>query len=249
MSAEYSKDPMIYGKLYNLCGVRFLGTGLTAALNHQHWFQQRRMIEPAFKRTYLMGLMGIFDDQAEELMKVLAEKADGETKVDVMNLLRRVTLDIIAKAAFGLELKTLHDDQTPFPHAVNMVNEGLSNSRVPLFEYLPWNRKLVREIQESVRLLRHTGKECIEQRRKAIQKGEEVPVDILTQILKVEGRRCLLEGSTISCVSHFTCILGSRKGHCAGFWPLASSTCAPKQFIRVPSYHAAFDRIGFSLAS
>lgn len=42
--------------------------------------------------------MEIFNDQAEDLMKVLNEKADGEMEVDMMNLLRRLTMDIIAKA-------------------------------------------------------------------------------------------------------------------------------------------------------
>lgn len=48
--------------------------------------------------SYLIGLMGIFNDQAEDLMKVLNEKADEETEVDMMSLLRRSALDIIAKA-------------------------------------------------------------------------------------------------------------------------------------------------------
>ncbi|XP_042302570.1 cholesterol 24-hydroxylase-like [Sceloporus undulatus] len=65
-----------------------------------------------------------------------------------------------------------------------MVMKGMANARIPLFEYMPGNRKTVNEIQKSLRLLRRTGKECIEQRRKAIQNGEEVPLDILTQILK-----------------------------------------------------------------
>ncbi|CAJ0923274.1 unnamed protein product [Ranitomeya imitator] len=48
-------------------------------------------------------------------------------------------------------------------------------------------RNFVKEVQESVRLLRKTGKECIEKRKKAIQDGEEIPMDILTQILKGAG--------------------------------------------------------------
>ncbi|XP_044303601.1 cholesterol 24-hydroxylase isoform X2 [Varanus komodoensis] len=144
-------------------------------------------MDPAFSRSYLIGLMGTFNEQAEELMMELEKKADGETAVDVMDLLRRVTLDIIAKAAFGLELNTLHDDRTAFPQAVTMIMKGIGAARRPFFRYLPWNRKVVKEVQESVRLLRRIGKECIEQRHKAIRNGEEVPLDILTQILKGAG--------------------------------------------------------------
>lgn len=46
----------------------------------------------------------------------------------------------------------------------------------------------MKEVKESVRLLRRAGKECLDQRREAIQNGKEVTVDILTQILKGDGR-------------------------------------------------------------
>ncbi|KAL8168965.1 UNVERIFIED_CONTAM: hypothetical protein K2H54_027185 [Gekko kuhli] len=165
-------------------GVRFLGNGLVTERDYNHWHKQRKIMDPAFSRSYLIGLMGTFSDRAEELMKVLEEKADGETEVDMMDLLRRVTLDIIAKVAFGLELNSLNNDLSPFPRAMSLMAQGMTEKRRPLFKYMPGNGKVVKEIEENLRLLRRTGKECIEQRRKAIQNGEETPLDILTQILK-----------------------------------------------------------------
>nr|XP_020668554.1 cholesterol 24-hydroxylase-like [Pogona vitticeps] len=134
MLPQYPKDRITYGYLFNMFGVRFLGNSLVTEPDYDHWHKQRRIMDPAFSRTYLIDLMGPFNDQAEELMKELQKKADGETQVDVMNLLGRVTLDIIAKVAFGLELNTLHDDQTPFPHAVNLVMRGLGEGRNPFFK-------------------------------------------------------------------------------------------------------------------
>ncbi|XP_060118766.1 cholesterol 24-hydroxylase-like [Heteronotia binoei] len=188
MLPQYPKDPDIYSMFFNIFGVRFFGNGLISDPNHERWRKQRRIMDPAFSRTYLSGLMGIFNEKAEELMKVLEEKADGETEVDVMSLLRRVTLDIIAKVAFGLELNTLHDYQTPFPRAVDLIAEGMTKIRIPFFQYIPWNRKKVKEIQDSLRLLRRTGEECFERRRKAMLNDEETPLDILTQILKSEAQ-------------------------------------------------------------
>uniref|UniRef100_A0A8D0GRG6 Cholesterol 24-hydroxylase n=1 Tax=Sphenodon punctatus TaxID=8508 RepID=A0A8D0GRG6_SPHPU len=184
MLPGYPKDRIVYGKLFELFGVRFLGNGLVADQDYDHWHQQRRIFDPAFSRTYLIGFMGTFNEKAEELMNKLEGKADGETEVDMMNMLSRVTLDVIAKVAFGLEINTLHDDQTPFPHAVTMVMKGLRETRFPFTKYLPGKQKLLKEIQNSARLLRRVGKECLEQRRKAIENAEETPVDILTQILK-----------------------------------------------------------------
>ncbi|XP_048342158.1 cholesterol 24-hydroxylase isoform X2 [Sphaerodactylus townsendi] len=184
MLPQYPKDRLVYSRLYNMFGVRFLGNGLITDRDYNHWHKQRKIMDPAFTRSYLIDLMGIFNDKAEELMQVLEEKADGETEVDMMNLLRQLTLDIIAKVAFGLELNSLNNDQVPFAHAMSLIGVGMAAGRKPLFKYMPGNRKVVKEIQDHLRLLRRVGKESIEQRRKAIQNGEETPVDILTQILK-----------------------------------------------------------------
>nr|XP_034962116.1 cholesterol 24-hydroxylase-like isoform X3 [Zootoca vivipara] len=183
LSPQYPKDQE-YERASNLFGERFLGNGLVSDLDHAHWYKQRRIMDVAFSRSYLTRLMGTFNDQADKLIEELEGKADGKTEVDMLSLLSRVTLDIIAKVGFGLELNTVYDDQTPFPRAIYMALQGLSKSRIPFFEYMPWNRKEVKDAQESVRLLRRTGKECIEQRRKDMQDGEEIPLDILTQILK-----------------------------------------------------------------
>ena len=49
---------------------------------------------------------------------------------------------------------------------------------------MPKNRKFVREVKEASLLLRNTGAEWINERKEAIQRGEDVPKDILTQIIK-----------------------------------------------------------------
>ncbi|OXB62479.1 hypothetical protein ASZ78_003867, partial [Callipepla squamata] len=51
-------------------------------------------------------------------------------------------------------------------------------------QYMPGKQKMIKEVQDSVRLLRRVGKECIDKRREAIQSEKEMPTDILTQILK-----------------------------------------------------------------
>lgn len=53
---------------------------------------------------------------------------------------------------------------------------------------MPWHWKFVKEVEDSAELLRKTGKECIEKRKRAVKNGEEVPDDILTQILKSAGK-------------------------------------------------------------
>ncbi|NWY71414.1 CP46A hydroxylase, partial [Erithacus rubecula] len=184
MSPQHPKDPIVYGTLFSLFGERFLGNGLVTVCSHEHWHKQRRIMDPAFSRSYLIGLMDTFNEKAEELMEKLEQKADGKTEFSMLSMMSRVTMDIIGKVAFGLELNSLSDDQTPLPNAVTKVMEGLNKARVPFMRFMPGKQKFVKEVRESVRLLRRVAKECIERRREAIQSGKEATMDILTQILK-----------------------------------------------------------------
>ncbi|NWJ11113.1 CP46A hydroxylase, partial [Crypturellus undulatus] len=163
---------------------RFLGNSLVTDLNYEHWHKQRKIMDPAFSRTYLIGLMETFNEKAEELMEKLEEKADGKKEFSMLAMMSRVTLDIIAKIAFGLELNTLNDDQSPFPKAVTMIMKAMTETRIPFVTYMPGKQKMIKEIQESVRLLRRVARECIEQRREDVKNGKEATLDILTQILK-----------------------------------------------------------------
>ncbi|XP_053331287.1 cholesterol 24-hydroxylase [Spea bombifrons] len=183
MSTKYSKDDF-YDRVANIFGVRFMGNGLVTDRDHDHWHKQRRVMDPAFSRTYLIDLMGPFNEKAEDLMTALSGKANGKQEVKIHDMMSRVTLDVIAKVAFGMELNSLEDDETPFPQAISTVMRGLVETRNPLAKYLPGKRAFIRKVHQSVKLLRQTGKECIERRQRAIEEGEEVPVDILTQILK-----------------------------------------------------------------
>ncbi|XP_059331138.1 cholesterol 24-hydroxylase isoform X1 [Ammospiza nelsoni] len=184
MSPQHPKDPTVYGSLFSLFGERFLGNSLVTVCNHEHWHKQRRIMDPAFSRSYLIGLMETFNEKAEELMEKLEKKADGKTEFSMLSMMSRVTMDVIGKAAFGLELNALSDDQTPLPNAVTKIMEGLNKARDPFIRFMPGKQKMLKETRESVRLLRRVGKQCIDQRREAIQNGKEASMDILTQILK-----------------------------------------------------------------
>ncbi|CAJ0923272.1 unnamed protein product [Ranitomeya imitator] len=112
---------------------RFMGKGLLSNRNHEQWHKQRRIMDPAFSRTlhffgfsrYLIGLMGTFNEKAEEMMGKLQEKADGKCHVAMHTLLSRTTLDVISKVAFGMEMNSLENDETPFPRAISLVLRAL----------------------------------------------------------------------------------------------------------------------------
>uniref|UniRef100_A0A8D1G0U6 Cytochrome P450 family 46 subfamily A member 1 n=1 Tax=Sus scrofa TaxID=9823 RepID=A0A8D1G0U6_PIG len=79
-------------------------------------------------------------------------------------------------------LEAQADGQTP----VSMQDMLTCTTMDILAKFMPGKWKQLREIRESVRFLRQVGKDWVQRRREALQRGEDVPADILTQILKAE---------------------------------------------------------------
>ncbi|XP_069806119.1 cholesterol 24-hydroxylase-like [Dendropsophus ebraccatus] len=183
MSPKYTKDDF-YDRMHSMFGIRFMGNGLLTDRNYDHWHKQRRIMDPSFSKTNLIESMRTFNDKAEDLMDRLVEKADWKSHVGMHDMMSRVTLDIIAKVGYGMELNAICDDQTPFPQAISMAMRGMVEARNPLSAINPFKQAVIREVKKNVDFLRDTGRQRIELRMKAIHDGEAIPKDILTQILK-----------------------------------------------------------------
>ncbi len=54
-------------------------------------------------------------------------------------------------------------------------------------QLFPKNWKTVQQSKDATELLRKTGEKWIQKRKTAIENGEDVPKDILTQIIKTAG--------------------------------------------------------------
>ncbi|XP_053553551.1 cholesterol 24-hydroxylase [Bombina bombina] len=185
MSPNCPKDPYVYSRLFYLFGKRFLGKGLLTDQDNDHWYKQRRIMDPAFSHTYLRQMFGVFNETAEKLMEQLEKIADGKQEVSLQKMINSVTLDVITQVAFGMDLGLVEGNRTAFPNAISTVLKGMTHYlQDPFMQYLPKNWAFVQEVQNSAELLRKTGRECIRQRKQAMLNGEEIPKDILTKILE-----------------------------------------------------------------
>ncbi|XP_036608723.1 cholesterol 24-hydroxylase [Trichosurus vulpecula] len=187
MSPQYKKDALIYSKLHSLFGKRFLGRGLVSELDHELWQKQRRIFDLAFHRSYLMSSMGTINEKAEQMMEMLEAKADGKTEVCMEDVISSTVYAISTKTFFGMELKSLVDEQKPFLLAIRNVIEGVTLADNPFLKFSLRKRKWINKTQESIRFLREMGKEWIEYRREAIQNNREFPPDVIMQMLKAEA--------------------------------------------------------------
>ncbi|XP_074183047.1 cholesterol 24-hydroxylase isoform X2 [Rhinolophus sinicus] len=186
MSTKYNKDSKMYHAIQTVFGERLFGQGLVSECDYERWHKQRKVMDLAFSRSSLVSLMETFNEKAEQLVEILEAKADGQTPVSMQEMLTCTTIDILAKAAFGMETSMLLGAQKPLSGKVKLILEGISASRNTLAKFMPGKWKQLREIRESVRFLRQVGKDWVQRRREALKRGEDVPADILTQILKAE---------------------------------------------------------------
>uniref|UniRef100_A0A452T404 Cholesterol 24-hydroxylase n=1 Tax=Ursus maritimus TaxID=29073 RepID=A0A452T404_URSMA len=186
MSTKYNKDSKMYHAIQTVFGERLFGQGLVSECDYERWHKQRRVMDLAFSRSSLVSLMETFNEKAEQLVEILEAKADGQTPVSMQDMLTCTTMDILAKAAFGMETGMLLGAQKPLSRKVKLILEGITASRNTLAKFMPGKWKQLREIRESIRFLRQVGKDWVQRRREALKRGEDVPADILTQILKAE---------------------------------------------------------------
>ncbi|KAM6965515.1 cholesterol 24-hydroxylase-like [Aplochiton taeniatus] len=204
MSPLYPKDDMVYKPLFYLFGLRFLGNGLVTARDHQQWYKQRRIMDPAFSSLYLRGLIGTFNERAERMIDKLADMADGQTEANMLHMCNCLTLDVITKVAFGVDLDLMTECNSPFPKAIEMCLVGMTNeSRNPMFQLYPKNWKFIKEVQKACQLIRSTGIKWIGERKTAMQNGEDVPKDILTMIIKSAGQEHMDKDDEESMLDNF----------------------------------------------
>ncbi|XP_069591485.1 cholesterol 24-hydroxylase-like isoform X2 [Ranitomeya imitator] len=183
LSPKYTKDDF-YERLHFIFGTRFMGRGLLTDVDYDHWHKQRRLMDPAFSKSFLIRSMQTFNEKAEDMVDKLLEMADWKQEIKMHDMFGRVTLDVIAKIAFAMDVDSILDEKIQLPQNITKVMQGMLLSRDFLARFNPSKQKLIKEVRKSLDILRKEGKERILQRIKAIEDGEETPKDILTQILK-----------------------------------------------------------------
>ncbi|XP_071834636.1 cholesterol 24-hydroxylase-like [Apostichopus japonicus] len=182
-NAEHTK-PETFDLMADLYGIRFLGNGLLTERDHSKWNARRKMINPAFHRKQLIDLMGHFNTSSDKLVVKFKRDSDTDKPVQLMDGLCRTTLDVIAKAGFGMKEELILED-SPFIDAVDTSLKGLLHQFHNPFDWMdPRCWKYHAEIRKSLIFLRNFGRDTIAKSREAQYKGEAQTNNILNNILK-----------------------------------------------------------------
>ncbi|XP_022090630.1 cholesterol 24-hydroxylase-like [Acanthaster planci] len=186
-SLKYPKD-WTYDGIATVYGARFLGRGLVTERNHELWLKRREIFNPAFSRNYLKTCINQFNASSDLLVGYLKSKADGKTGVRLLPELNKVTIDIIAKIAFGSNFYQFDAEKmTSFNEEFDTALRGMRMQfEKPWYTFNPsrsaWDYRA--KVRQAIQKLRETGRMIIQKQMKALGRGEELSNNILSFILQ-----------------------------------------------------------------
>jgi len=158
---------------------RYYGVNVVHS-NGTDWQRYRKICNPAFKSLP----MHFFIETGDKLMDML-EKIDNKP-IEVRDLMHRFTLDVLGKAAFGMDFNNLGDPNNIYVTAYNKVQEDIQNPYFiyfPILNYIPFlNKQRFKRVEE----LDNKFDKIIEQKREDLVNGntESNRKDLLDLMLK-----------------------------------------------------------------
>ena len=158
---------------------KFLGDGLLTS-NGETWRTHRRLVQPAFRRDRVRGFAGLISSSAGELVESWREKARAGEATDVQDDLMQVTLRIIGMTMLSVDLREgasqLGRDVTT---CLRRTNEYLT--ALPGAHLAPTRKN--RAFKRAKRSLDRGVMQIIDERRRRMSRGEEIPTDVLSLLL------------------------------------------------------------------
>lgn len=119
---------------------RVLGDGLLTS-EDELWRQQRRTIQPAFRRERIAGFAAVVTDEADAMLGRL-ESHVGGSPVDVVAEMTRLTIAVLGRTLFDMDLSPLRFLGGAFEVAQDQAMfEMVTLGALPLWLPLPRNRR------------------------------------------------------------------------------------------------------------
>ncbi|KAI9251834.1 cytochrome P450 [Phascolomyces articulosus] len=146
-------------------------------LSGQHWLDQRKIANPAFRRSMPVALFGRL---TEKLFNVI--DTTGDTS-DVYDLMERWTLDALGNAGFGFDFDAISSKQNKWVKKYNDIINATQNPIYGLFpilerrflNWIPSRKKSHQDMDEF-----HDMIQClIDKKRKLIQEQKESGISVM----------------------------------------------------------------------
>lgn len=126
---------------------KLLGEGLITT-DQPHWASQRQALNPLFSPTATEDYAGAIYDAVEAGVYELERKAQRHETIDIGDAMMRLTMRVVSRAAFGVDLGEGHDDVAwAFTYAFGYIAASITDPlRPPLFMPTRSNRRYRRAL-------------------------------------------------------------------------------------------------------
>ncbi len=154
---------------------RLIGDGLLTS-EGDLWRQQRRTIQPAFRRDRLAGFAGLIVDEASALVKRLEAKID-TGPVNVVQEMTRLTLGVLGKTLLDADLSAFFNLGEEFEVAQDQAMfEMVTLRMLPIWLPIPRHRRFHAALGE----LENAAMDLVDGREKHTRPGAD---DMITRLL------------------------------------------------------------------
>jgi cytochrome P450 len=111
---------------------RILGEGLVTS-DGEFWLRQRRLMQPAFHRHHIAKFAALMVERTRALLETWEEAARLGRPVDVPHEMRRLSLDVVTRALFGVNVQ---DHARAVGRAFGILSEALADHLYSPFFFL-----------------------------------------------------------------------------------------------------------------
>ena len=175
----HDNQDYVKGKRFQQAVGPVLGRGVLTS-EGEKWRRQRHLVQPAFHPDRIEGYAGIMTDLTEETIE---DWQDGETR-DVHADMMALTLRIVSRALFGVDLRDRTDEVGEALGVVTAHAEKMSSRYVPPSVPTPENRRF----QRATERLEAIVDEIVAERR-------EDPSDDVISALLAASDKCKANGT------------------------------------------------------
>ncbi|NDJ63174.1 MAG: cytochrome P450 [Chloroflexi bacterium] len=154
---NYRKPQFLYQGVASI-----MGNGL-AVSSGDFWLRQRRMIQPYLHRKYVTGLTDLLTQAIDDYIKDWGAEAEHSTPIDIFRYMKRLTINVIARAIFGTGLSAADLERVEHDFPLIMDQAGMRTLLGFLPNWLPLPGEA--EFQSAMGNLHRIVMTIIEERR------------------------------------------------------------------------------------
>ncbi|KAK6132444.1 hypothetical protein DH2020_033821 [Rehmannia glutinosa] len=191
---EILNKPDVFHKPLPEIGKILAGGGILF-LEGQKWAKRRKIINPAFHHEKLKNMVPAIglscSNMMDKLKCMVSSNNEGWCEIDIWPYLEDLTGDVISRTAFG----SSHEEGRRIFHLqrekVKLTMQLLQLSFIPGWRYLP--TKTNRKVKAITNELHYLLRGIIDNRQKAMGRGEAIPGDDLLGILMESNSKFIQE--------------------------------------------------------